>query len=139
MRSGRRHRALVFGETSEAPFQPKALTERADEAWEAAKLERVTLHDCRHTYASFAIAAGVNAKALSEYMGHASISITMDRYGAPHAGQRERGGWPSRRVPQSDSSRGVGTSGIAWCVAVSAMLEIAVRNLSASWGTIEST
>ena len=27
------------------------------------------------------IAAGVNAKALSSYMGHASVSITLDRYG----------------------------------------------------------
>ena len=27
------------------------------------------------------IAAGVNAKALSEYMGHANIAITLDRYG----------------------------------------------------------
>jgi integrase len=27
------------------------------------------------------IAAGVNAKTLSTYMGHASITITMDRYG----------------------------------------------------------
>jgi len=47
----------------------------------SALLERVTLHDLRHTYASFAIAAGVNVKALSEYMGHASIVMTMDRYG----------------------------------------------------------
>jgi integrase len=27
------------------------------------------------------IAAGVNAKALSSYMGHSSITITLDRYG----------------------------------------------------------
>jgi integrase len=27
------------------------------------------------------IAAGVNAKALSTFMGHATISITLDRYG----------------------------------------------------------
>jgi len=27
------------------------------------------------------IAAGVNAKALSTYMGHASVTITYDRYG----------------------------------------------------------
>ena len=27
------------------------------------------------------IAAGVNAKALSTFMGHASVSITFDRYG----------------------------------------------------------
>jgi integrase len=27
------------------------------------------------------IAAGVNAKALSAYMGHSSVTITLDRYG----------------------------------------------------------
>jgi integrase len=27
------------------------------------------------------IAAGVNIKAVSQYLGHASISITLDRYG----------------------------------------------------------
>ena len=57
------------------------MTKRADDAWKAAGLERVTLHECRHIYASFAIAAGVNAKALSTYMGHANIAITLDRYG----------------------------------------------------------
>jgi integrase len=81
VRSGRRGGDLVFGDTPAGPFAPKRLTERADGAWEACKLERLTLHDCRHTYASYMIAAGVNAKALSEYMGHASIAITMDRYG----------------------------------------------------------
>lgn len=39
------------------------------------------LHECRHTYASFAIAAGLNAKTLSTYMGHATIAITLDLYG----------------------------------------------------------
>ena len=41
----------------------------------------VSLHDCRHTFASLMIAAGVNAKALSTFMGHANTSITLDRYG----------------------------------------------------------
>jgi integrase len=35
----------------------------------------------RHTCASIFIAAGVTAKALSTYFGHASIQITLDRYG----------------------------------------------------------
>jgi integrase len=35
----------------------------------------------RHTFASLMIAAGVNAKALATYMGHASVTITYDRYG----------------------------------------------------------
>ena len=35
----------------------------------------------RHTFASLMIAAGVNAKALSTYLGHSSIQIPLDRYG----------------------------------------------------------
>ena len=35
------------------------------------------------------IAAGVNAKALSTYMGHANISITLDRYGHLMPGNEE--------------------------------------------------
>jgi integrase len=44
-------------------------------------LEPISLHECRHTYASLMIAAGVNAKALSTFMGHANIGITLDLYG----------------------------------------------------------
>jgi integrase len=54
---------------------------RARTAWAKAELEPITLHECRHTYAAYMIAAGVNAKALSTYMGHASITMTLDRYG----------------------------------------------------------
>ena len=35
------------------------------------------------------IAAGVNAKALSVYMGHASVMITLDRYGHLFPGNEE--------------------------------------------------
>jgi integrase len=38
-------------------------------------------HDLRHTFASILIAAGVHPKAISEQLGHASVAITMDRYG----------------------------------------------------------
>jgi hypothetical protein len=38
-------------------------------------------HECWHTFASLTIAVGVNARALSTYMGHANISITVDRCG----------------------------------------------------------
>ncbi len=44
-------------------------------------LEPIGLHECRHTFASLMIAAGVNAKALSTFIGHTSITLTMDRYG----------------------------------------------------------
>jgi integrase len=41
----------------------------------------VTPHDCRHTFASLMIAAGVNAKQRCTYMGHSSVNITFDRHG----------------------------------------------------------
>lgn len=71
----------VFGTTGTGVAAIRHITKRADDAWKAAKLERITLHTARHTYASLMIAAGVNAKALSTYMGHANIAITLDRYG----------------------------------------------------------
>jgi integrase len=39
------------------------------------------LHEARHTFASLMIGAGVNAKALSTYMGPASVTLTLDRHG----------------------------------------------------------
>jgi integrase len=63
------------------PFRPDRLQERADAAWQAVGLERLTLHHARHTFASLMIAARVNAKALSTHMGHSSIAMTYDRCG----------------------------------------------------------
>jgi integrase len=71
---------LVFG-VGALPFCASSVSERARRAWRAAGVEPICLHDCRHTFASLMIAAGVNAKALSTFMGHANISITLDRYG----------------------------------------------------------
>ena len=89
LRTGRRGDELMFGATPDKPFASSALTKRARKAWKEAKLERITLHEGRHTFASLMIAAGVNAKALSSYMGHASISITFDRYGHLMPGNEE--------------------------------------------------
>jgi integrase len=36
----------------------------------------ITLHECRHTYASFLMAAGYTLRELMEYMGHASLQAT---------------------------------------------------------------
>jgi integrase len=89
MRSGRRD-GLVFGRTSDLPFNPSSLSTRAKKAWSAAGMAVITLHEARHTYASLMIAAGVNAKALSTYMGHSSITITLDRYGHLMPGNEEQ-------------------------------------------------
>jgi integrase len=92
MRTGRGE-GLVFGPDGERRFDHSSLRSRARTAWarettrrqkadpKAPAVEPIGLHECRHTFASLMIAAGVNAKALSSYMGHANIAITLDRYG----------------------------------------------------------
>lgn len=72
---------FAFGRSGELPFNSRAVSSRAGAAWSEAALDVITLHECRHTFASLMIAAGVNAKALSVFMGHSSITITLDRYG----------------------------------------------------------
>jgi integrase len=76
-----RDEGLVFGRSAMAPFDSTTLVRRARVAWADAGLDSIGLHECRHTFASLMIAAGVNAKALSSYLGHASVTITYDRYG----------------------------------------------------------
>jgi integrase len=77
----REREGLIFGRSPTTPFDPRQVNDRAQLAWSKAELEPIGLHEARHTCASIFIAAGVNAKALSTYLGHPSISITLDRYG----------------------------------------------------------
>jgi integrase len=71
---------LVFGADGAEPFRYGSVVARAKRVWRNAGLSEIGLHECRHTFASLMIAAGVNAKALSTYMGHSSVTITYDRY-----------------------------------------------------------
>jgi integrase len=80
-RSGRRDSELIFGRTAWSPFAANRLQRHADLSWEAAGLRRITPHELRHSYAAMMIAAGVNAKALQTFMGHATITVTLDTYG----------------------------------------------------------
>lgn len=77
--------ALVFGRDGDAdrPFSSETAVTRARRAWAAADppLTPLGLHEARHTFASYLIAAGANAKAVTTALGHSSVSITFDRYG----------------------------------------------------------
>jgi integrase len=70
----------VFG-NGDRPLDTAKLQDRADTAWEAADVDRVTPHVCRHFYATSMAAAGVSLHALSRYMGHSSIDVTWSNYG----------------------------------------------------------
>jgi integrase len=81
LRTGRGDGDLVFGRTADLPFVPTTVRSRARKAWQAAGLDPLTPHEARHCAASYLIAAGVNAKELSTYIGHSDIRTTFNRYG----------------------------------------------------------
>ena len=96
---------LVFGRSAEAPFGPSSVNLRAARAWSEAGLESIGLHECRHTCASYFIAAGINAKTLSTFLGHASITTTLDRYGHLFPGsEAEAAGLLDAYLARADSA-----------------------------------
>ena len=78
LRQGRASTGRVLGRVG---VLSSRLAERADRAWAAHEppLQRVTLHECRHTYASYLMAAGYTLREIMEYLGHASLAAT-ERY-----------------------------------------------------------
>jgi integrase len=61
LRTGRAE-GLVFGRSPTLPFTPSTVRRRAVDAWMAAGFEAMTPHEARHTFASYLIATGMNAK-----------------------------------------------------------------------------
>jgi integrase len=98
LRTGRSE-GFVFGRSAHRPFVVSCLRDRSLTDWRfthdgdcparkskgvcncETSLEPIGLHEARHTCASVLIDAGVNAKAISTYMGHGSIAVTFDTYG----------------------------------------------------------
>ena len=70
---------LVFTDAIGRPLSPTVVSHGFREVADALGLP-VRLHDCRHTYASTLIQAGVPLKTVSEALGHSSIAITADVY-----------------------------------------------------------
>jgi integrase len=86
LQQGQGGQGFALTNTPGRPFNPRSIAERAAAAWKHTGLTPIRFHECRHTYAAFMIAAGINAKALSTYMGHSTITVTLDRYGHLLAG-----------------------------------------------------
>lgn len=94
-RTGRTGRDLVFGRTASEPFCSSTIRKRAMRAWkiarqreddegvipESERIRPIGLHDSRHTAVSHWLDAGITIDKVSKFMGHASITVTIDRYG----------------------------------------------------------
>ncbi len=47
-------------------------------------VSRFRMHDLRHTHATMLLEQNVNPKIVSERLGHASVSLTLDTYNQLH-------------------------------------------------------
>jgi len=72
---------LVFASQTGSPLdQHNILNRYFRPVLEKAGLPYIRLYDLRHTCATLLLSAGENPKIVSERLGHASITLTMDTY-----------------------------------------------------------
>jgi integrase len=87
MGSGYRDKGLIFARPDGSPWKTTSFDGmfarfvRNAELWKLRpELKRFRFHDLRHTQATQLLKAGENIKVVSERLGHASITITLDTY-----------------------------------------------------------
>lgn len=71
---------LVFCKVDGSPMHPDLFSQQFDRMVARSSLPRIRLHDLRHTHATLALQAGLHPKVVSERLGHASVSFTLDVY-----------------------------------------------------------
>ncbi len=64
----------------EEPMNPQSAYTHLKVILKKAELPLIRFHDLRHTFATHAIAEGVDAKTLSGILGHTNASFTLDTY-----------------------------------------------------------
>ena len=113
---GRPRRAVRARRERRAVPHPEGTLLRRDyynrEIWKPALtavglLPDTTFHDLRHTFASTALAEGVPISEVSRWLGHKSITTTVDLYGhlVPEASGRARDALDRRLRPAGDVPR----------------------------------
>jgi len=71
---------LIFTLENGAALDPESVSRYWRQAVRKSMLPMIRLHDLRHTHATLALQAGIHPKVVSERLGHATISITLDTY-----------------------------------------------------------
>lgn len=70
---------FIFG--GYVPIADNTLTRQKNKCLKENNLPYITIHELRHSHASFLIDQGVSLYKISKRLGHSSYSITADRYG----------------------------------------------------------
>jgi integrase len=80
MGGGYEDHELVFCHPDGRPYHPDRFSREFDRMVERLHMRRIRLHDLRHTWATFALQAGVPLKVVSERFGHTTTAVTADTY-----------------------------------------------------------
>ena len=64
----------------DVPRNPNTMQKKIRKVLERADCKRIRFHDLRHTFATTALANGMDIKTLSSIIGHVSSSTTLDIY-----------------------------------------------------------
>lgn len=67
----------------DAPMEPRTYQNKLKSYLRQAGIEHKNFHALRHTFATNCIESGMDAKSLSEILGHANVQITLNRYVHP--------------------------------------------------------
>lgn len=82
--------AYVLTGFSDRFVEPRTLQNHFKAVAEACDIENVHFHSLRHTFATRCVELGFDAKSLSEILGHANVSITMNRYVHPSMAMKQQ-------------------------------------------------
>ncbi|MCQ2591032.1 MAG: site-specific integrase [Treponema sp.] len=78
------------GKDFENPMRQDMLRRRFNTLMKHLEITGIHFHTLRHTFATQAIEEGINPKTVSELLGHASVSITLDRYVHPSEEEKRK-------------------------------------------------
>ena len=101
---------FVVGNADGTFMQPHYLSTRWRKVADALELvgtqgKRPTFHDLRHTFATSAIAHGVDVKTVSSMMGHANAAMTMNIYADADPDAKKRGAEKVARALQMEAAK----------------------------------
>jgi integrase len=71
---------FVFTREDGQPLHPWVVSKAFRDHRKAAMLPEIPLHGLRHTYATLALASGINPRIVSGRLGHATVALTLDVY-----------------------------------------------------------
>ncbi len=71
-------------------MEPRSLQRHFKRALQACGLEDINFHALRHTFATRGIEVGFDPKTLSSVLGHATVSMTLNRYVHPSMEQKQK-------------------------------------------------